>query len=60
MYEDSIYSDNYQRTLIVGMIQDRIDRLEFLIDNSTDKDSLIHKYNIKELNSLKDFLFFHS
>ena len=31
MTDDSIYSDNLQRTYIVGMIQDRIKVLEILL-----------------------------
>lgn len=58
--EKSIYSDNLQRTLVVELIQERINYLEVLIDEFSDKDSVVCKYNVKQLNSLKDFLLFYS
>ena len=60
MSDDSIYSDNLQRTLIVAMIQDRINFLEMLIFDYPDKKCVEYKNYLHELNSLKDFLLFHS
>lgn len=60
MSDDSIYSDNLQRTYIVGMIEDRINLLKMRILNYPDKKCDEYKNDLHELNSLKDFLLFHS
>lgn len=60
MYDESIYSDNFQRTLIVGMLQDRINYLENELKKYSPKFGDTYNNIKKEINSLKDFLFFHS
>lgn len=60
MFDDSIYSDNIQRTYIVGMIQKRIDLLEIDLRKYSDKNCDEYKNDLHELNSLKEFLIFHS
>ena len=60
MLNNSIYSDNLQRTYIVGMIQERINLLEIRLTKYSNKKCLDYKNDIKELNSLKDFLLFNS
>lgn len=60
MLDNSIYSDNLQRTYIVGMIQERINLLEIRLTKYSNKECNDYKNDIKELNSLKDFLLFNS
>lgn len=60
MYEDSIYSDNLQRTLVVGLIQERINYLEDRNARISYESSTDFKMNVDEIKSLKDFLLFHS
>mgnify|MGYP001054819076 CR=1 FL=1 len=60
MLNNSIYSDNLQRTYIVGMIQERINLLEIRLTKYSNKKCIDYKNDIKELNSLKDFLLFNS
>ena len=58
--KESIYIDNLQRTLVVGLIQERINYLEGLNARKSDKRTTEYKNNVNEINSLKDFLFFNS
>lgn len=58
--KESIYNDNLQRTLVVGLIQERINYLEIRITKYSDKKCTEYKNDYDELNSLKDFLLWNS
>lgn len=58
--KESIYNDNLQRTLVVGLIQERINYLEDLNARKSDKRTTEYKNNSEEIKSLKDFLFWNS